>query len=66
MNKLEAKDIKEGDEVVVNCCSYFVEDIDEQGNFTATGNDGEEISGNLDSIDAHFTTEDLLDRNINF
>ena len=62
MNRLEAKDIKEGDEVVVNCCSYFVDDIDEQGNFTAIGNDGEEISGNLDSIDAHFTAEDLIEQ----
>ncbi len=47
-------DIKKGDEVVVSLRSYIIEDIDSQGNFFATGDDGEELEGNLDSIDAHF------------
>jgi hypothetical protein len=47
-------DIKKGDEVVVRLRSYLIENVDAQGNFLAVGDDGEELEGNLDSIDAHF------------
>ena len=46
--------IRIGDEVVVQARNYFIENIDEQGNFFAVGDDGEEMEGNLNSIDAHF------------
>jgi tricorn protease-like protein len=46
--------IRIGDEVVVQARNYFIEEIDTQGNFFAVGDDGEEMEGNLNSIDAHF------------
>ena len=52
---MNAKDIQVGDEIVVTGRSYFIEDIEPNGWFFAVGNNGEEVDGNLDSIDAHFS-----------
>jgi len=42
-----------GDEVVVGARLYIVEEI-KDGIFYGVGDDGEEVEGNLDSVDCHF------------
>ena len=51
---LKPDHIKQGDEVIVLGQSYIVEDIEPNGWFFAIGNNGEEMEGTSESVDAHF------------